>query len=457
MTTEQTDFINEGSSYTIREHKVAGLKTKLDRLAKRAAKLGVAPCTYEVSERILKLECVNRRAHEDGVFLCDDLHKAERAYRTVVVHGDAPKLAGWEFCGTIEHTSAGNILRLVPDAEVPTEYRDSDRRCDHCETRRQRRDTYIVKHTEAGEYKQIGRQCIADFLGHQSPEHFLALASYQTGIGGAFDEDDDRDWEDMPRTMREAVTEDLDYLLVLTVRYTETYGWRSRTAARESGRHATADQVYEYSQPCNPKTREEIDPQGVLTGTPTDEQVATAKAVRAWAESCDTRGQDYLHNIQVLARVGQVTWKQAGLACSIVNAHQRAQQSDAEYVEKKACWTKEREERVAVDAASAHVGEVKERRDFAVTVVGYNEFESDFGLRRMYRMRDDDGNVIMLWTTNPPYLELPPTQTSNGQNVWQHMELDGSYVLKATVKEHGEYRGVKQTTIQRAKLLEVRS
>src|SRR3972149_3916096 len=84
------------------------------------------------------------------------------------------------------------ILRNVPGETLPESWRRADQKCDHCGLIRKRNETFVVRH-EDGTLKQIGRQCIADFLGHKGPEGMLAAAEYLFSADGAAcgAEDDD--------------------------------------------------------------------------------------------------------------------------------------------------------------------------------------------------------------------------------------------------------------------------
>lgn len=86
-----------------------------------------------------------------------------------------------------------------------------------------------------------------------------------------------------------------------------------------------------------------------------------------------------------------------------------------------------------VDAGS-YVGEIGERRDFtlrikkAIAIAGY------YGMSTMHIMEDADGNTFV-WTTAAKTLDVGET-----------------YNLKGTIKDHKEYKGIKQTILTRCAL-----
>lgn len=78
-----------------------------------------------------------------------------------------------------------------------------------------------------------------------------------------------------------------------------------------------------------------------------------------------------------------------------------------------------------------HVGTVGERREFTLTVVHIHAFEGQFGYVFINILNDAEGNVVVYKGSK----ELG--------------EKGATLTLKATVKEHGERDGVKQTIIAR--------
>jgi hypothetical protein len=94
-----------------------------------------------------------------------------------------------------------------------------------------------------------------------------------------------------------------------------------------------------------------------------------------------------------------------------------------------------REERLEADrAGSAHVGAVGERREFSVLCEKSFSFEGHYGVTYINICRDEAGNVIVYKGS-------------------QGLDKGWRFVIKATVKAHGEREGVKQTIIARPKFI----
>ena len=86
---------------------------------------------------------------------------------------------------------------------------------------------------------------------------------------------------------------------------------------------------------------------------------------------------------------------------------------------------------------SEYVGTVGERREFVCKLVGHFTYESHYSfygeLNHIYKFADENGDIIV-WNTTAGVEEGKP-----------------EYRFKATIKEHSQYRGEKQTVVSRAK------
>src|SRR5207249_2638558 len=86
---------------------------------------------------------------------------------TFVVLGAPLVVAGWEFVATIAWDSETKlaITRPVPGYDVDLSAHRGSQLCEHCNTNRDRKDTYVIRELDTGVTKQVGRNCLAAFLG----------------------------------------------------------------------------------------------------------------------------------------------------------------------------------------------------------------------------------------------------------------------------------------------------
>jgi hypothetical protein len=105
-------------------------------------------------------------------------------------------------------------------------------------------------------------------------------------------------------------------------------------------------------------------------------------------------------------------------------------------------------------ARSAFLGVENERREFKLHVDKIVEIEVakfhyyDSGVMRMFLMRDQDGNRVVYKTKSAWYMTLE-------DGICSFVQEGDEITIKATIKAHTEYKGEKQTIIQRAKVLSI--
>jgi hypothetical protein len=209
-------------------------KAEFAKLAKKAAKLGVEAPTYAVVEadKVYKATI----DHDTGGIL-----RPARVVQVVTVSGARPKIAGWTFVVVLQHEEGGNIVRRVPgteDVTIPFDLRTAVPACNHCGYDRRRKDTYVVAHDD-GRVLQVGRTCLKDFTGHDSPE---AIARWAELLGSFVVRVGDGDGEGGGGGYAREYTT-LAGFLPAVVASIRRDGWLSRTNARDQGRDgcATAD------------------------------------------------------------------------------------------------------------------------------------------------------------------------------------------------------------------------
>ena len=153
-------------TYLIHESNMERLMKKLTTIQNKCAKYG---CEFHFEE----LGEVFQDTKDEAT---GEVHTAR--YIEVEVSGIA-RIADWEFVATIEHAEPMNIIRSFrPEYEIPARFYTADTFCEHCRTRRYRKDTYIVRNTQTGEFKQVGKSCLKDFTGGLYAEQVAQYISW---------------------------------------------------------------------------------------------------------------------------------------------------------------------------------------------------------------------------------------------------------------------------------------
>lgn len=289
-------------------------------------------------------------------------------------------------------------------------YREITRECEHCNTNRPRRKMFILKN-ESGDYVQVGKSCLKDYLGH-SIFDAVKGCSLWTGLV----EFEESLYGDMIKSVD--FGDSLDHVVAVAVAQIRENGYTSRAEADEKWTKATADQVRDN-----------------LTYKPTEEEKAEAALVIEWANeefvekyadctdgtngTMDTRPSDsFTINMQMILENGRVTQKMIGFAACLPSLKARAEAKAA---------------RAEANGKSEHFGQIKQRLDIDVQVVAVTYIDSQFGTTSLYTMMS--GSNIVKWFSSRDVLEKGKT-----------------YKLKATIKAHDEFNGAKQTVVTRCKV-----
>lgn len=99
-----------------------------------------------------------------------------------------------------------------------------------------------------------------------------------------------------------------------------------------------------------------------------------------------------------------------------------------------AIFARKESERLEKAKVADYFGNVGDKIEVEVTFTNYVEFETMFGWMGIYTFEDDEHHVFV-W------------KTTSGMNI----QKGDKATIKATVKEHSEYKNVKQTVITRCK------
>lgn len=393
-----------GRVYRVPVDNLAALRTAVERLTRRAAKLDLDPITLTDADT----EIVEREEH--GV-------RVGQEYRYVVLAGPRPQLAGWAFIAVLEHDHEGDqpraIIRRVPqgtwgetpDADLAA-YRTAQARCEHCDTLRRRNDTYLVQ-SEAGEIKQVGSSCLRDFTGHPSPDAIARLAESFADLA----EDAEDAERDEPGVGGGLVLYPVDAYLTFVAQEIRLNGWTPRSRAAGYG-DATADRAL---QAIRAATR------GAKIALPEPADDETARNALAWVR--DTLAHksdlsDFEHNLIVAVDGDHLVERRAGIAAAAINAYRR-----------------ERERQAAAEQDAGHLGAIKQRLDVTVTVVSVRYRETDYGTTSIYKLLDEAGHRLVWFASN---------------NV---LREGATYTLRGTVNAHGDWQGQSETHLTRCKVL----
>lgn len=416
-------------SYQIPLENMEELTSRLSKLNKRAAKLNCPPikmmitgeetikpdlskiiCTRYFKPQQKPLTCEKQR--ETGNVDCRDcdLVPPIRQVTNIEIYGIAPSLGGWDFLGTItELPSRDNSETLTLINTVPgvvddlSRYRNKPIMCEHCYSHRYRKESFFVKNQRTGQIKQVGRQCLRDFLGHQDPHAIAAwaeaLGAFDLVVsgysGGGFGQSPYHDLKEYLGWVCGAVNR---------------FGWLSSGKANEEGGTPTALVAWrewqEYKH-IKPEDR----------WYPTKEDLQEAAILYDWTQTLldlpEEDCNDYILNLRVIAKSDVVIHKTKGYAASLWIAHKMQQARE-----------EEKKRKAAQVFCNEWVGKIGDKITFEARVTARIPCETQFGIAFLNKFLDEKGHILTWFQSGGSKAEL---------------EENSVYTIKGTIKDQSVY------------------
>lgn len=392
----------------------------MERLEERVAELNKRARRLKVPE--LRIEVVGESIVERETKYRPKV-KYNATLKHVVIIGESPVLSGWELIARLtpaEGVEGENFVKTVPGKECPDEFRTVDmKRCDHCNTRRNRNDTFVV--CKDSEFKVVGRNCIADFLGNESPDAMLNRAECLFSAEDLLGEADSEFWGCGDR--REMAFP-IELFVAMTAIFIRRFGWVPRSKANEF-KEATADSVWTFLIP--PKTDSERKALEKFTRRNnldvTDDDMEVARKALKWIRSIDrAKAADYMYNLSLACASEVVKWKQSGLVASVISAYNR-------HVEELVKIKREKAKN------PVHLGEIKSRYVFPnCTVRRVRSFDGHYGVTTLVVLETPGLNTILWWASGDKVEDFP---------------VGDEVTITGTVKAHDEYKDIPQTVLSR--------
>lgn len=313
------------------------------------------------------------------------------------------KLNNWEFVATIEHTPNGNIIRSITDNyKIPERYKNSGPECEHCNKIRSRKDTYLVYNTKTNEFKQVGRTCLKDYTEGldankcaEIAQLFINLEKFEGNYA-----DDFISYSSSTSIMSNDIVKKYAYSLVKDKGYLPKI---TTSELMDILRGKGKDKL----QPANNDKIKEIDD---------------------WVETINIDKPGYFRNAVLAWKLEYIEYRHLALICSLINVFFKTESQRAIIKTKK--------------ETTSYVGNINDKIDINIknSRVLYTRDNLQYSYYApdtyVYEIIDKEGNIY-IWNTS--------------------QSLEGVTKINATVKEHREYKGIRQTIITRGKIIEVNS
>lgn len=412
MKTNNSDHI-----YQVIDYKVPALREKIQHLSNKAVKLGLAPITFEVLGSEVMTSTIKGTQYQYTEY-------------TIKVDGISPKIDGWLVAAKLDHLENGNIIRSLVDFDLPTQYRNAQPTCEHCNQNRARLSTFVLI-DDSGNFKQVGTTCLKDFTGHPEAERiaeFYAMFDMEAILEEL--DNNSRDCWDMVSSGR--YTFPLWQYFAYVLRDVRKVGYRATSKRGEYDGLPTRDSAMDAMiKGDDPLTEDEKNESRQILSLL---KVYIAKQYQ----------NDYISNLGVILDAETIEYKQAGFAASLAVMYHKMQETQT----KENLEPEQKQE-------SQWIGEIGQKlSNMEVTLVSVTTYEKpqysyyDSSIGRIYKFVDNSGNLLVWFTSNMLVHDkanrLECVEPENGIKVT---------IKSATIKQHSDYNGQKQTILNRTKLV----
>ena len=387
------------ANYTILTSMVNDFSKKINHIANKCYKQGI-PYTFLMSDPYDKVV----EDHEGNSFVISV---------TDIELDIQFKFNGWKALGLIQRKD-GITQCYLKTQELIQQYGNTDFHCDHCHKHVHRNSVIVLEH-DNGERKVVGTSCVKEFtcgldgnLIAQFNEFEVILAKRNSELqillqGESLD--------DLPVSVfceqNGSPIYNVERVVSSAVRIINAYGFEPSNSL-----NATWKYIHDTY-----KETHESDPEAV-------------RAI-AWIKSLsndDFTKSSYLFNLRQIIDADYCTPRHFGLLASLIPS-----------------FRKEEAKRLQAERASVsnHVGNIGDRLSLTLTYTKSISYDSQFGGGYFHFFTDTDGNVFK-WSTNKGMCFRMNNRTYS-------LEQGATVKLTGTIKDHDDYRGMKQTIITRCK------
>lgn len=333
----------------------------------------------------------------------------------------------WIVIAVLDHHEVGNVIHLVegewkPSAELalPSRFRTAKSFCEHCNTMRSRNKTVVIYNTQTKQFKQVGTTCLREYTGGidaeaiaafeeaiKSPEEFL-------GVSGS----------------SKFFVETKDYLSAV-VATMSLYGFMSKKKAAEINEEVRYNNnIKRVEATCtkavhlmtNNEKPNEMSNKWHNIYKSKDTEAFVEDALE-WIKSYN-EPNDFMENLRVICSGSHIKVSDVGFAACLMDLYKR-------HLE----YEKTRKQKEKDNEMYRYYGEVGEKVTLNGRLACVTSYSTQFGVMFIYKMIYN--SAIFVWKTSK-YLGIDDS---------------GAEVnLVGTIKEHSEFRGVKQNMLVRCKV-----
>lgn len=398
--------------YSIYKEFYPEVEKKINRIAKKAAKYG-NPFTFKIVDEVVRE-------------IADIENNYTNYYPFVIIELDGEaKVGEYECVAVLEMHESGNLIRRINEViDIPDRFLHSENVCEHCNTKRNRKNLFVVYSSETNEFKQVGSDCLQLYTHGMNPKYIASFYDCITEL----EEFDGKLVGGYGKPLYR-VSEVLGYAeeIINKMGYFNSSSDlpTRRLVSMMFERSKLSDTIEELNRELlrNRFLEVEFSKQDFYK----EETEQRVKDITDYYLSL-TDTSEFTHNVQVLLKEGYTSWEYFGYLCYLPEGYNR-------HIKKEIAEAQQRK----IDEKSEYFGEVgkryKSQNVFDVYIL--TSWDSIYGYTYMYKIVLESGNIL-IWKSTKWYSED---------------ELLKVCKIDFTVKEHSEFRGTKQTTVTRCNLI----
>ncbi|CAL9980730.1 hypothetical protein VPHD481_0016 [Vibrio phage D481] len=378
------------STFTIKARHITELQARVEAANKIAKKIGVEALTLEVGKETY-----------ENVLGVNGWYKVY--YNDVTITGEYPQFNGWDFVTQLDHETG--LVRS--HGETNHRHLLGDTTCDHCNTNRARNVTYVIKNEDTE--MRVGGSCLKYYIPTKSVN---SLASFFEAVESFGDEFVGGGSAKPCYTTIELLT------------------WVCMVVERDGRYIAGGETKFEAMRLLNAGTKEaRNDRDELLAKVDFDKMTERAETIRKWVGEQEATN-DFMSNVIASCKPDYIEYKQAGFLAASVVAYSKG-------VEKEEIM-KAKAKKVEELGESEYIGTVKKRETFTLTLEKVIVLDGYYGDTYIHRFRDEQNNLVV-WFGSKRLENKEDEYVAEGEKA----------TVKATVKTHEEFKGEKQTLVQR--------
>jgi len=328
------------------------------------------------------------------------------------------KVNDWRFIASVDFTENGNIINKAVDVEVPERYYKCKPHCEHCNMDRKRRYAFIIQNEVNHEFKLVGKACLKDFTNGMDAE---AVAGYTAMFNEIIEGE-----KPSAGCKIERFCNTVEYLRYVAEAI-RVFGYVKSEKRGESTKDKATNYYGYYNgwfdgywtKEVKETIGKEIRQYGI--NAEHEETIKLVENALAWVATQE-EDNNYIHNLKTACSLDYINSKHFGILASLFPTYDKTleRQKKVEDAQKK-------------DGLSEWYGNVGDRVELKVTDIKcLTGWETQFGYTYLYKITDDNNNIFV-WKTQRYIEEMSK--------------------IKGTVKEHKEFRGIKQTELTRCRLV----